>query len=177
MPQSPIFLITVLVLNLVTDMCIIIIPIPIILTLSITWARKIGIMLMFSAGIFVMIAAVLRVYFVLSLQQEQIAAIWSCREDFVAIVVGQATMIRPLFTHRFCTRVSTNSSSYERSGGSVAKTPRLGFRTAKDPYHVSVLRTRGNASEEHMISGDSQNDVSTPGYTRQKDEMDKMPRD
>jgi hypothetical protein len=79
MPQSPVFLITVLVHNLVTDMCIIIIPIPIILPLRITWARKIGIMFMFSAGIFVMIAAVSRVYFVLSLQQGQTAAIWSCR--------------------------------------------------------------------------------------------------
>jgi len=65
MPQSPAFLITVLVLNLLTDMCIILIPIPIILPLRISWGRKIGLMIMFTAGIFVMIAAILRVYFVL----------------------------------------------------------------------------------------------------------------
>ncbi|KAH5016898.1 hypothetical protein HBI81_020770 [Parastagonospora nodorum] len=175
MPQSPVFLITVLVLNFVTDMCIIIIPIPIILPLRITWARKIGIIFMFSAGIFVMIAAVLRVYFVLSLQQGQTAAIWSCRKDFVAIVIGQATMVRPLFTHRFWTRVSTNSSTYELSGGSFAKTPRLGFRTVKDPYHVSVLRTQGNESEEHIISGGSQKGVTAPCNIRQEDGMYGMP--
>ena len=66
MPQSPAFLITVLVLNLVTDVCIILIPIPIILPLRISWGRKLGLMFLFSAGIFVMIAAILRVYFVLA---------------------------------------------------------------------------------------------------------------
>jgi hypothetical protein len=66
MPQSPAFLITVLVLNLLTDFCIILIPIPIIWPLNISWGRKLGLMLMFCAGIFVMIAAILRVYFVLA---------------------------------------------------------------------------------------------------------------
>jgi hypothetical protein len=66
MPQSPAFLITVLVLNLVTDLCIILIPIPIIVPLRISWGRKFGLLLMFGAGVFVMIAAILRVYFVLA---------------------------------------------------------------------------------------------------------------
>jgi hypothetical protein len=65
MPQSPAFLITVLVLNLLTDAIIILLPIPIILPLRISWGRKFGLMFMFSAGIFVMMAAILRVYFVL----------------------------------------------------------------------------------------------------------------
>lgn len=66
MPQSPAFLITVLVLNLTTDICIILIPIPIILPLKISWGRKVGLMILFCAGIFIMIAAILRVYFVLA---------------------------------------------------------------------------------------------------------------
>lgn len=66
MPQSPAFLITVLVLNLITDTFILIIPIPIILPLKISWTRKIGILFMFCAGIFIMIAAILRVYFVMA---------------------------------------------------------------------------------------------------------------
>jgi hypothetical protein len=65
MPQSRAFLITVLVLNLVTDLCIILIPIPIILPLNISMRRKLGIMLLFCAGVFTMMTAVLRVYFVL----------------------------------------------------------------------------------------------------------------
>lgn len=65
-PQSHVFLITVLVLNLVTDLCIILIPIPIILPLKISWGRKFGLLGLFCAGVFVMIAAILRVYFVLA---------------------------------------------------------------------------------------------------------------
>ena len=66
MPQSPAFLLTVLILNLVTDVCIILIPIPIILPLKISWARKLGLLGMFCAGVFIMIAAILRVYFVMA---------------------------------------------------------------------------------------------------------------
>ena len=72
MPQSPAFLITVLVLNLVTDLIIILIPIPIIWPLKISLARKLGLLLMFCAGIFVMIAAILRVYFVLSVSEPHV---------------------------------------------------------------------------------------------------------
>ena len=77
MPQSPAFLITILVLNLVTDMCIMLIPIPIIIPLRISWGRKLGLVMMFSGGIFIMIAAILRVYFVMavsSLEQHDCAS-------------------------------------------------------------------------------------------------------
>jgi hypothetical protein len=81
MPQSPAFLITVLVLNLLTDTCIILIPIPIILPLKISWGRKLGIMFMFCAGIFIMIAAILRVYFVLVVSLHSVKRLIFCLAD------------------------------------------------------------------------------------------------
>jgi hypothetical protein len=42
------------------------IPIPIIIPLKISWGRKIGLMIMFSGALFIMIAAILRVYFVMA---------------------------------------------------------------------------------------------------------------
>ena len=66
MPQSPAFLVTILVLNLLTDVCIMLITIPIIIPLKISWGRKIGLMIMFSGAMFIMIAAILRVYFVMA---------------------------------------------------------------------------------------------------------------
>ncbi|KAA8624556.1 hypothetical protein PtrV1_00236 [Pyrenophora tritici-repentis] len=162
MPQSPAFLVLVLVFNLLTDVFIILIPIPIILPLKISWARKLGLLAMFCAGIFIMIAAILRVYFVMALQQAATAAIWSCREDIVAVLVGQATIIRPLFTHRFWTGAYEGSNSYpsnknsddshELSDGSASKQSRLGFRAVKDPYNISALHTnKGNESQEKII--------------------------
>ncbi|PVH98960.1 hypothetical protein DM02DRAFT_680576 [Periconia macrospinosa] len=165
MPQSPAFLITVLVLNLTTDVVIILIPIPIIWPLKISLARKLGLLLMFCAGIFVMIAAILRVFFVLSLQKGETAAIWSCREDVVAIVVGQATMIRPVFTRRFWTNGTTSSTGYNTNNkyasyelsdrnASQSTSHRMGFHKVKDPYGMSVLETKANESEEKIINKD-----------------------
>ncbi|KAF1847796.1 uncharacterized protein K460DRAFT_352877 [Cucurbitaria berberidis CBS 394.84] len=164
-PQSPAFLITVLTLNLLTDTCIILIPIPIILPLRISWPRKLGLVILFCAGIFIMTAAILRVCFVLKLKQGETAAIWSCREDVVAVIIGQATMIRPLFTRRFWTNKPTGSSAYasnqpsngneshelSRSGNPSSKASWLRLRPVKDQYDVSVLRTKANESEEEIV--------------------------
>lgn len=79
-----------LIMNILTDICIMAIPAPAILTVRTTLQRKISLVIIFSAGIFVMIAAILRVSMVLVGGDGGTAAIWSCREDFVAICVGQA---------------------------------------------------------------------------------------
>ncbi|ORX97614.1 hypothetical protein BCR34DRAFT_577811 [Clohesyomyces aquaticus] len=167
-PQSPVFLTTVLVLNLVTDLCIVIMPIPIILPLNISIPQKIGLLVMFCAGIFIMVAAVLRVYFVLIEGQGQTAAIWSCREDIVAIVVAQATMMRPLFNARFwskntLTSQGSNSVSevHEMSNQSASKGSRFVVRKKKEPYSTSVLDTKTNESEVAMMEGSGQTSNST----------------
>ena len=54
-----------LVMNLVTDLCIMAIPAPVILPVRTTWLRKLGLMILFFAGFFIMSAAVMRVMFVL----------------------------------------------------------------------------------------------------------------
>lgn len=54
-----------LVMNLVTDLCIMAIPAPVILPVRTTILRKIGLVVLFFAGFFIMLAAVMRVVFVL----------------------------------------------------------------------------------------------------------------
>jgi hypothetical protein len=100
------------------------------------------------------------------LEKGETAAIWSCREDVVAVIIGQATMVRPLFTRRFWSNdlysSSSGYSSNKRSDGveshelsgkarNDSKGSRLGFRTPKDPYNVSVLQTQTNESEERIM--------------------------
>ena len=57
-------------------------------------------------------------------------------------------------------------SSNKRSNGyeshelsSNSKPSRLGFRSVKDPYNVSVLQTQRNESEERIISGKQNNGI------------------
>jgi hypothetical protein len=96
----------------------------------------------------------------------QTAAIWSCREDVVAIVVGQCTMIRPIFTRRFWTSGTASRAGYdskyvshELSDRSASQphsmAHRMGFRKVKDPYGMSVLETNVNESEEKIIKTQS----------------------
>ena len=147
-----------------------VIPAPVIIPLKTSAGRKIGLLLLFSGGFFVMIAAILRVYYVLVQKQGQTAAIWSCREDVIAILVGQGTMIRSMFTKRFG-GIKSDSTSASSSGGYSGKKgtggshdaghemssrpSRLGFasKKPKDPYNVSVLETR-NESEERIVQQD-----------------------
>lgn len=77
------------------------------------------------------------------------AAIWSCREDVVAIVVGQAILLRPLFTRGFWGRGEGGKS------GSVTEETGSG-RRVKDPFSVTVaLATlRGDESRETVAGSD-----------------------
>lgn len=103
MPLAEIYLIPALVLNVVTDIFILAIPAPVIFPVKTTVWRKISLIVIFSAGLFIMVAAILRVDFVLVQDDGTTAAIWSCREDFVAIIVGQAPIRKCLSPNKRAT--------------------------------------------------------------------------
>ncbi|KAF3764033.1 hypothetical protein M406DRAFT_261273 [Cryphonectria parasitica EP155] len=88
-PQATLYMLPTLIMNVVSDLCIMAIPAPVVLPAKTTLPRKIMLVLLFSSGIFVMVAAILRVTEVLE-KNGATAAIWSCREDFIAVFVGQA---------------------------------------------------------------------------------------
>lgn len=97
---------------------------------------------------------------IISLLQEKngpTAAIWSCREDFVAIVVGQAILIRPMFTKSFWTNKyeakSTNySHANSKHSGSFQMGGRMNRSKGKDPFSVTAalatVNERGGSTEE-----------------------------
>lgn len=109
-----------------------------------------------------MVAAILRVHFVVEEHKGEEAAIWSCREDLVAIMIGQATMIRPFFTTRFW-GTNPHSSSYqnkrsdgESNGNDVtlqtigAKPSRPRFWKHGDPYDMTSIATVTESEETIM---------------------------
>ncbi|KAI5463388.1 hypothetical protein BGZ63DRAFT_422749 [Mariannaea sp. PMI_226] len=115
-PQNRVIFFTVLVLNLVTDFCIIIIPLPVIATMQTCILRKISLFFLLGLGIFCMIAAILRVVFIFNLNQEGLSALWTIREDFIAIFVSQAPMVYPITKPKFWKRLySTRNSSSTRT--------------------------------------------------------------
>lgn len=70
-PQSRLNMIPPLVMNLVTDACIMAIPVPVVLLVRTTFWKRAGLIFLFSAGIFIMVAAILRVTMVLIVDPPQ----------------------------------------------------------------------------------------------------------
>ncbi|RPA91835.1 hypothetical protein L873DRAFT_265629 [Choiromyces venosus 120613-1] len=97
--ESPVYYLTVLSFNVATDAFLISLPLPLLIRSSLPWRRKAILILLFSAGIFVITAAVLRCVFSLTdPQNSRTVSAWACRETFVAVVVGNAPMLKPLFS-------------------------------------------------------------------------------
>ncbi|KAK1758741.1 hypothetical protein QBC47DRAFT_457169 [Echria macrotheca] len=140
-PQSFLNMVPPLVMNLITDLCIMAIPAPVILPVRTTVWRKIGLVFLFFAGFFIMTAAILRVVFVLVLGDGPTAAIWSCREDVVAIVVGQAILVRPVFSKKFWTHDFATPSE------PLSLHKRSGLRR-KDPFSVTAALASANSDPE-----------------------------
>ncbi|KAK7985138.1 hypothetical protein PG988_002760 [Apiospora saccharicola] len=192
-PQNPWVMITILCLNLATDLCILSLPIPVLARMQTNAVRKVGLVFLFGLGAFTMIAAVLRIISIfvvsfcratqqptqnhatfkfanfktLQLKQESAGALWSIREDFIAVVVTQAPMVYPLFGRHFWT--SAYGSSNTSKGGSYYKQKSHGpdeshelrsgangtqSKKAKDPYSLTQLgitQVGRSESEEEII--------------------------
>lgn len=163
-PQATVNLVPALVMNILTDVCIMAIPAPVILPVKTTIWRKISLFLLFGAGIFIMTAAILRVVFVLVLGNGKTAAIWSCREDLVAILVGQAPMLRPLFTKKFWSEGYGPGSSHFSSTPAGRKSTGMSYEMSvnkriykkKDPYSTTaVLATMQESDSTEKIIGEN----------------------
>ncbi|TGZ79452.1 hypothetical protein EX30DRAFT_308781, partial [Ascodesmis nigricans] len=96
--ETPVFYISTLCFNVASDIYIISIPLPVLWSARLPPRRKFMILLLFGGGFFVIIAAILRCVLGLTSPVATTTAQWACRETFVAIVIGNAPMIKPLFS-------------------------------------------------------------------------------
>ncbi|KAH6974361.1 hypothetical protein BGZ61DRAFT_499856 [Ilyonectria robusta] len=156
-PQSFLNMVPALIMNIITDICIMAIPTPVVLPLQTTLWKRVGLLFLFSAGLFIMIAAILRVTMVLVEKNGATAAIWSCREDFVAIVVGQAILVRPMFSAKFWSRDYGSHNKGYKSSGPSKNSANLGASfdmggakrsKNKDPFSVTVALATVNGDND-----------------------------
>ncbi|KAJ5179211.1 hypothetical protein N7492_002421 [Penicillium capsulatum] len=90
--------IVIAVFNVLSDILILIIPIPILTKLQVPLQRKLILAVMFSSGIFIMICTILRAHYSLGdITHLPIALGWADRECFVAAIVVSLPGIKPLF--------------------------------------------------------------------------------
>ncbi|UQC84979.1 uncharacterized protein CLUP02_10475 [Colletotrichum lupini] len=168
-PQNKIYFYSIFVMNVTTDLCIIAIPIPVISLVRASIWRRIGVYFLFSLGVFIMVAATIRVVLIFHPTGGfGPGAMWSIREDFIAIFVGQAPMVVPLFKRRvwaqfyhkykFTPKSSQGSDGIELSDGISSN--HNDKKKPKDPLgftHVTnaTLGTRNEATSVAKNSSES----------------------
>ncbi|CAG8958079.1 hypothetical protein HYFRA_00000423 [Hymenoscyphus fraxineus] len=121
---SHIDLYVTVVLNVITDLYLMSIPLPMMWRANIPFRRKTLLIGMFSGGLFVMTAGILRCILILRdpVGGAQQAGSWAVRETFVAVVIGNIPMIYP-FVRRTIRRITDSATfrSLTRSQGANSR--------------------------------------------------------
>ncbi|KAI0114267.1 hypothetical protein F4776DRAFT_330749 [Hypoxylon sp. NC0597] len=137
--------IIICVLDVVTDMGILAIPLPMLMQTNLSLRRKISLMILFGSGIFVMICAVLRAYYSLvALDDNSVALGWAAREFLVAAIVVCAPSIKPLFSeYKKKATGGYGSGSWQSANGSNHMS-RLPPYNSKNDIENATTITSGN---------------------------------
>ncbi|PWY96045.1 hypothetical protein BO94DRAFT_601224 [Aspergillus sclerotioniger CBS 115572] len=163
----PLNYIVIEVLSILTDLCIMCVPIPLIIIAKIPTSQKWILSGLFSSGIFVMVAAALRAYYsVKELKTLSTALGWASRQAFVSAIIVCAPGIKPLLS-RFSWFASYSSSrGYDKKDRTRTTTffnSKSGGRDVTvvstcepQPYELSSLGWKRN---RHMSSGESQEHI------------------
>ncbi|GFF25103.1 hypothetical protein IFM46972_01284 [Aspergillus udagawae] len=138
--------------NVSTDIYLILIPIPMLWRSSLKLMKKIAATIVFGAGLFVLVCAILKSVFVLvdPVNGAQLAGEWGTRETFVAVVVTNLPMVFHLLR-------SWLSRLFGTAFGSSQKTYKLpsGFQTIGGGAGESFSRNRRGAPTAHPISANA----------------------
>ncbi|KAJ5322526.1 hypothetical protein N7452_010815 [Penicillium brevicompactum] len=182
--RGPLYIV-IAVFNVMSDVCIILIPIPILAKLQVPLQRKLILVIMFSSGIFIMICTILRAYYSLSSITNLGTALgWADRECFVAAIVVSLPGIKPLFRNTSwlgSTNRKNSKSPYYNSEyngfGSKASGKTKTFVTSRSRKSGgfemdSVLHTNKGSraseagSEEHILERNIADVPASPGRDR-----------
>ncbi|KAF5675548.1 integral membrane protein PTH11 [Fusarium heterosporum] len=96
--KSPAYVLVVVIPNILTDIYLLSIPLPLLWGVNISLRRRLTLMLLFSGALFIIMAGTIRAVTILSAGPNGAVAgsQWACRETFVAIIVTNLPIIQPL---------------------------------------------------------------------------------
>ncbi|KAI1359952.1 hypothetical protein F5Y08DRAFT_318392 [Xylaria arbuscula] len=113
-------------LNILTDLYLLSIPIPMLWKTSLKPLKKFGLIILFSGGIIVIIFAILRATFIITdpVNGAQVAGSWAVRETFVSVITTNLPMVFPLFKSRLSSMFGsisrfTGNSTNKSSNGAL----------------------------------------------------------
>ncbi|KAI0165175.1 hypothetical protein GGR52DRAFT_581885 [Hypoxylon sp. FL1284] len=151
--------------NISTDIYLILIPIPMLLSSSLKPVKKVASSIVLGAGVFVLVCAMLKTIFVTvdPINGAQLAGEWGTVEAFVAVFTTKLPMIFPLFKAWLGPVFFSSSKPYitrtgfktigggSGSGRSGGRKRQMGRSPSVD--HLTTLGTTLGDSQEHMVRG------------------------
>ncbi|KAI1075674.1 hypothetical protein F5B20DRAFT_594814 [Whalleya microplaca] len=151
----------VVVPNIVTDMYLLSIPLPLLWVVNISLRRKLILTVLFSGAIFIMVAGTIRAVLLLQAgpQGALVGSQWACRETFVAIVVANLPIIQP-FLRTAASKVGlsnlfTKSTENSENHPLGSKSSGRGFKKVsrkKGTHPLSLPQDTAWESDEHILS-------------------------
>ncbi|KAJ9314340.1 hypothetical protein DTO271D3_5317 [Paecilomyces variotii] len=142
------------VLNVATDAYLMTIPAPMLWRARLPLRRRISLIALFSGGLFVMMAGILRCVLILTAGANgaEQAGSWACRETFVAVIIGNVPMIYPLF-RRILRRIGILPSESQYAISDQPNTPgnSSGYKRRIYQHPLSVPETRWENDEQYIL--------------------------
>ncbi|KAJ4010185.1 hypothetical protein NW752_009368 [Fusarium irregulare] len=153
---------TLVVFNVVTDIFIVAIPVPLLWAVKLSVKRKMLIGVLLCSGVFIIIATLLRCIFSLQdINGINTSTIWAIRETFVAIIAVNAAAIKPLFSaskwlvsSKGSSRDKGGSSYVHKHGHALATIGGSGITGSSANRHQNkkyLAHLDDNSSEEHIV--------------------------
>jgi hypothetical protein len=154
--------------NVSSDTLMLFIPLPLITRLSMPWKQKAVLLVIFSMGIFVILAALLTKIFNLTNIWDPTYMLWYTREASVAVFVSNLPMIWPLLREYFpvlraLTPGQKSSSPIQR--GSASGKIRTKNTSSSRALSGSFGDSRITTTIKGTVSGDSMEELSGGGET------------
>ncbi|PGH08076.1 hypothetical protein AJ79_06076 [Helicocarpus griseus UAMH5409] len=152
---------TLISLNISTDLYLMSIPLPMIWKSRLPWKRKMFLLGMFGGGFLVMVFGILRCTTILTSGERgpEEAGRWSCRESFVAVMIGNLPMVYPLFKGWFDKAKSSyigaskEGSSYHLSSR-LQSSKKSGGRNKRHLHPLSIPNDTAWGSDEAIVTVD-----------------------
>ncbi|KAL6701621.1 hypothetical protein J3F84DRAFT_355343 [Trichoderma pleuroticola] len=148
--------------NVTTDLYIISIPLPMLWTTTLKPWRKIGLIFLFSGGLFVVVCATLRCALIVldTANGAQLAGSWAVRETFVAVVTSNLPMLVPMLKMLIGPFIGSILSSRRSTQKLEDATPKdlvtfggssKSWRGRGPPTANPITNITINESEEHIV--------------------------
>jgi hypothetical protein len=159
--------------NISSDALMLLIPLPLVTRLNVPWKQKAVLMVIFSMGIFVILAAILTKVFNLSDIWDPSYMLWYTREASVAVYVANIPMIWPLLREWFPflkamtpgQKISSGKGAgYHHSSDGRVRTitnggrrnEKFGGKRASDNGVITTIHGKGDSTEDLSSNDDTE---------------------